>query len=40
MKKYYVPVAVVAATILTATAAKKSSGPVLMTDNGKDVPVS
>lgn len=40
MKKYYVPVAVVAATILTATAAKKSSGPVLMTVNGKDVPVS
>lgn len=40
MKKYFVPVAVIAATLLTATAAKKSSEPVLMTINGKDVPVS
>ena len=40
MKKHFVPVAVIAATILTATAAKKSSEPVLMTVNGKDVPVS
>ena len=40
MKKHFVPVAVIAATILTATAAKKSSDPVLMTVNGKDVPVS
>lgn len=40
MKKYFVPVAVIAATILTATAAKKSAEPVLMTVNGKDVLVS
>ncbi|MBD5316291.1 MAG: hypothetical protein HDS11_01280 [Bacteroides sp.] len=40
MKKYFVPVAVLAATIISATAAKKSSDPVLMTVNGKDVPVS
>lgn len=40
MKKHYVPVALIAATLITATAAKRSSDPVLMTVNGKDVPVS
>ncbi len=40
MKKHYMPVALLAATILTATAGKKSTEPVLMTVNGKNVPVS
>ena len=37
MKKHLIPVAAVAAAILSATAAPRQADPVVMTINGKDI---
>lgn len=37
MKRHFIPVAAVAAAILTATAANRQADPVVMTVNGKDI---
>lgn len=37
MKKHLIPVATVAAAILSATAANRQADPIVMTVNGKDI---